>query len=63
MAKEETTLEDKVRESFRENIVVLERLSPLCNTVDELRDMLQLALTNEGQLTLLINQLSPLRTK
>lgn len=63
MAKEETTLEDKVRESFRETIVVLERLSPLCNTVDELRDMLQLALTNEGQLTLLINQLSPLRTK
>ena len=63
MAKEDVSLEDKIRETFRETIVVLEKLAPTCGSVDELREMLIFALKNDGQLALLIDKISPLRTK
>jgi hypothetical protein len=63
MAKEEVTFEDQLRETLRETLVVLEKLAPVCGSVQELREMLVLALANSGQLALLIDKLTPLRMK
>lgn len=59
----EPTFEEQLRETIRETVVVLEKLAPMCNNVDELRGMLVLALGNDGQLALLVDKLSPLRTR
>lgn len=59
----EPTFEEQLRETIRETVVVLEKLAPMCNDVHELRGMLVLALENDGQLALLIDKLSPLRTR
>ena len=61
--KEEPSFEDRLRETIRETVVVLDKLAPVCRDVAELRGMLVLALENDGQLSLLVDKLSPLRTK
>lgn len=48
------TEEQKFRDSFLETLAVIDRLSPYCQTVEELRDVVQLALDSPGQLRLLI---------
>lgn len=50
----QTELEDNYRSSLQDVIVVAQKLSPYCKTVDELLSMVQLALENDGQLRLLI---------
>ena len=57
------TFEEQLRETIRETVVVLEKLAPICGNVNELRGLLVLALENDGQLALLIDKLSPLRTR
>ena len=50
----QTELEGNYRSSLQDVIVVAQKLSPYCKTVDELLSMVQLALENDGQLRLLI---------
>ena len=57
------SFEEQLRESIRETVVILEKLAPMCNDVNELRGLLVLALENDGQLSLIIDKLSPLRMK
>ena len=59
----EPTFEGQLRETIRETVVILDKLAPMCGNVDELRGLLLLALENDGQLALLIDKLSPLRTR
>ena len=48
-----TPVEEKFRGSLSDVAVVLAKLSPLCQSVEELTAMVQLALENDGQLRVL----------
>lgn len=56
----EATLEEQFRDNLRDLIVILERFAPLCKTPDDLVGMLRLAINNDGQLALMLKELTPL---
>ena len=49
-----TSAEDKFRSSLQDVSVLLQRLGPLCQTLDDLHEMVQLALEKDHQLRLLM---------
>ncbi len=57
------TLEESLVDNIRDTIVIVEKLAPFCRTPDDLVGMLKLALTNEGQLQMLLHQLTPLHKR
>ena len=46
--------EDRFRESLLDAVALMEKLRPLCKTVDELTELCNLGLSNEGQLRLIM---------
>ncbi len=62
----QTTAQD-LRKSFRssleDSIAVIRKLSPHCTSVDDLVGVLNLALENDGQLTLLMREVFPVQLR
>ena len=54
MTEQKQTAEESFRSSLEEIIVISEKLTPYCNTVQDLIGMAKLALDNDGQLKLLM---------
>ena len=46
------------RESLKDLIVIVEKLAPYCQNIEDLVGMAQLALDNDGQLRLLMKQVT-----
>lgn len=51
------------RSSLEDSIAILRRLSPKCDSVADLVGMLELAVQNNGQLTMLMEEISPTRLR
>lgn len=45
--------EQKFKEAFVETLAVIDRIGPFCASVEEMREMIQLAIDNDAQLRLL----------
>lgn len=54
MANDIRITEDAFRESLKDVVAVLSKLSAHCRTVEEIASMCQLATENDGQLRLLL---------
>lgn len=52
---------DKFRSVLEECADILDRLEPYCRTIKDVSGMLRLALENDGQLTLLYQEMSKKR--
>lgn len=50
----------RLRSAIQDTLVVLRKLTPVCGSIEDLTLMLELALTSDGQLTLIKRELSPL---
>ena len=48
------------RESLADAVAIVEKLVPVCGSVDDLVEMMKFALQNDGQLRLLLKEISPL---
>lgn len=59
----EPTPEQSFRISLDDTIAILEGIGPQCTDLDQLIDMLKLALTNDGQLNLLFKHMTPPRIR
>jgi hypothetical protein len=59
----EVTPEESFRQALQDVIAIVRKLSPHCKNVNELVGMAELALENDGQLALLMNQVTPLRLR
>lgn len=55
--------EDRFRSALQDAAVILRKLAPLCKDVNEMVEMLELAAANEGQLTLLMDRIGPVRLR
>ena len=53
----------RMREEIADTIVIIKKVAQYCGNVDDLVGMLQLALQNDGQLTLLMAELAPLQLR
>jgi len=53
-----STPEDRFRETLQDVIVLAQVLKPFCRTAEELADMAEMALYNNGQLRLLMRLVS-----
>lgn len=51
---EELPAEDKWRSAIEDALTVVNKLRPLCNDLDQVAGMMQLALSNDGQLRMMI---------
>lgn len=65
--KDAITEEQAVKESFRnsleDSISILAGIGPLCEDIDQLINMLELALKNDSQLQLIMHHLTPRRMR
>ena len=56
--------QDEVLRSFKDSladaVAIVEKLVPVCGSVDDLVGVLKFALNNDGQLRLLLKEISPL---
>jgi hypothetical protein len=52
------SVEDLFRDALKECSITVQRLSPHCNSFDELIGMLELAQTNDAQLRLLMTTIA-----
>lgn len=59
----EPTTEMKFRESLEDTVIILRKLAPLCKDVDELIGMMELAMSNDAQLSLLIREVFPVKLR
>ena len=60
---DQLTVEESFRSSLRDAIALMEKLAPDCSSVQEMIEMAQLALKNDGQLNMLLNRVAPIRLK
>lgn len=60
---EEQAINAAYRDSLEDTISILEGVGPLCNDIDQLIDMLTLAMRNDSQLALIRAHMSPKRMK
>ena len=58
MAEKQQPTIDDFRSSIEDLITIAEKLSPYCSSVEELVGLLQLALTNDAQLKMILQNLS-----
>lgn len=61
MAEQKVTAEESFREALKDVVDVAEKLSSFCPSTADLVEMCQLALSNDGQLKLLISQVTQTR--
>jgi hypothetical protein len=54
VAKEEISPRERFRDALKDSIVLIEKLAPLCSNVEELVGLMRLAMSNDGQCTLLM---------
>ena len=52
-------VEESFRDSLRDLIVVVKKLAPHCNSLEDLLGMAELALTNNGQLHFIMSEVQP----
>lgn len=52
-------IEASFRSSLEEVLVVVERLTPFCNSLEELTGLLRLGLENDAQLRLILGRIKP----
>ena len=57
------TPDDRFREALEDAVMILKKLAPRCGDVNELTEMAELALSNGGQLRLLMAEVSPVRMR
>ena len=50
-----TSVNDSFRSSLEDIVAISEKLSPVCDSISDLVEMCKLALTNDGQLNLIMN--------
>ncbi len=55
MPPEKITVEESFRSSLEDLKVIIERVGSFCNTVEELHELVILAVTNDAQLKLIMN--------
>ena len=55
----EDDFDTKFRGALQDVLETTRKLAPYCNSVDDLIDMLELALTNDGQLRMVIGKIIP----
>ena len=63
MPEQELNPEDQFRDSLKDVIAVVEVLTPFCKSVDDLIGVCRLALSNDGQLALLMGKVYPVRLR
>ena len=54
MTDQKQTAEERFRDSLLDVVALLEKLRPICKTVDELTELCNLGLSNEGQMRLIM---------
>ena len=55
----EQTVEQSFRASLDDTRVILKRLAPLCKSVNDMVELLDLAITNDSQLSILMDKVGP----
>lgn len=55
MAEQKASAEESFRESLKDVVTIAEKLTPYCQTIDDLVSMANLALENDGQLRLIMS--------
>lgn len=55
----EDDFDTKFRGALQDVLETTRKLAPYCNSVDDLIDMLELALTNDGQLRMVMGKIIP----
>lgn len=56
---EEQAIKESFKSSLEDTISILEKISPLCENIDDLIGMLNFALKNDSQLALIMHQIAP----
>ena len=60
---DQQTVRDAFRSSLEDSVAILRKLAPHCGSVDELIGMLELACHNDGQLGLLMREITPVKLR
>ncbi len=63
MADQKISTEDAFRESLKDVVAFAQKVSSCCKTVEDLIGMAELALTNDGQLQLLMEKITTPQSK
>lgn len=61
MAEQKLTAEESFRKALEDVVAISERLAPLCPGTEDLTELCKLALTNDGQLALLMDKMTQTR--
>lgn len=59
----EPTAEDRFRSALEDAVMILKKLAPKFGSVSDMAASMELALTNDGQLQLLMDIVTPLRMR
>ena len=51
--------EDELREGLKDVLIILEKIAPKCSNFQELSEILNVALSNDGQLRMLLTLINP----
>jgi len=60
---EEQAILESFRNSLEDTISILKGVGPLCSDIDQLIDMLNLAISNDSQLQLIMAHITPRRMR
>lgn len=55
--------QERFRSSLGDSVILLKKMIPLCQSIDEMVELFELAMVNDSQLSLIMERVSPLMLK